>query len=82
MLMFLVNRIEYDAFRSDFETQQLSAKDPVKLEEAQQKFELHREKFDRLRSDLSIKMKLLDENKVGAITNVTLHYVVIHVGFD
>lgn len=57
-------RIEYDAFRSDFETQQLSAKDPVKLEEAQQKFEQHREKFDRLRSDLNIKMKLLDENKI------------------
>lgn len=58
-------RVEYDAFRTDFETQQqMVLKDPVKLEEAQQKFDLHREKFDRMRSDLNIKMKLLDENKI------------------
>lgn len=58
-------RVEYDAFRTDFETQQqMALKDPVKIEEAQQKFDLHREKFDRMRSDLNIKMKLLDENKI------------------
>lgn len=65
-LIFYGNRVEYDAFRTDFETQQqMVLKDPVKLEEAQQKFDLHREKFDRMRSDLNIKMKLLDENKVS-----------------
>lgn len=58
-------RVEYDAFRTDFEAQQqMALKDAVKLEESQQKFDLHREKFDRMRSDLNIKMKLLDENKI------------------
>ena len=61
-----LSRVEYDAFRSDFEQQRQNTQcDPVKLKEAEAKFQMHLEKFDQMRSDLSIKMKLLDENKVG-----------------
>ena len=36
----------------------------ARLDEAQKKFAAHKEKFDRLRADVSIKLKFLDENKV------------------
>lgn len=35
------------------------------LEEAQQGFEAHREQFMKLRSEVTIKMKFLDENRVS-----------------
>jgi len=35
-----------------------------KLEDAQQRYQSHKEKFERLRSDVSVKMKFLDENRV------------------
>ena len=36
----------------------------IKMEEAQKKFATHKEKYDKLRSDVSVKLKFLDENKV------------------
>ena len=36
-----------------------------KIEEAQRKFTYHKEKYDRLRGDVAIKLKFLEENKVG-----------------
>jgi len=62
--------VEFDAYRSDLEALQVVQRvgsDPAavqKLEDAQQRYEAHREKFERLRSDVSIKMKFLDENRV------------------
>lgn len=35
-----------------------------KLEDAQQRYQSHKEKFDRLRADVGVKMKFLDENRV------------------
>ena len=36
-----------------------------KIEEAQRKFSQHKEKYDRLRGDVAIKLKFLEENKVS-----------------
>ena len=62
-------RVEYDAYRSDLEALQAAprvgdATAAQKLEDAQQRYQTHKEKFERLRSDVSIKMKFLDENRV------------------
>ena len=62
-------RIEYDAYRADLEVLNQSPRDSntmARLDEAQKKFSSHKEKFDRLRADVSIKLKFLDENKVEA----------------
>ena len=61
-------RIEYDAYRTDFETTQAgprTAATAVKAEEAKQQYDVQKEKFDRLRGDLAIKLRFLEENKVG-----------------
>ena len=61
--------MEFDAYRSDLEALQAAprvgdATAAQKLEDAQQRYQAHKEKFERLRSDVSIKMKFLDENRV------------------
>ena len=66
MLLFLY-RLEYDAYRSDYEQLQAGPRDSTtmaKIEEAQRKYQVHREKFDKLRADVAIKLKFLEENKV------------------
>ncbi|XP_076051980.1 arfaptin-2-like isoform X7 [Oratosquilla oratoria] len=60
-------RIEYDAYRSDLEalTQQPRTEvSSIKLEEAQRQFNAQKVQYDRLRADVAIKLKFLDENKV------------------
>ncbi|GAB6023894.1 Arfaptin-2 [Chamberlinius hualienensis] len=60
-------RVEYDAYRTDLEllTQaSMSESNIAKLDEANRNFAVHKERFDRLRQDVAIKMKFLDENKV------------------
>ena len=36
-----------------------------KIEQSQQQFQIHREKYERMRNDVSVKLKFLEENKVG-----------------
>lgn len=64
-------RVEYDAYRLDVEAlQQMAPRDASqaqKLADAQQRFEVHREKFERLRGDVTIKMKFLDDNRVSVM---------------
>ncbi|KAK3861496.1 hypothetical protein Pcinc_022134 [Petrolisthes cinctipes] len=60
-------RIEYDAYRSDLELlsqQPRSEISSIKLEEAQRNFSGHKAHYDRLRADVAIKLKFLEENKV------------------
>ncbi|XP_020611603.1 arfaptin-2-like [Orbicella faveolata] len=60
-------RIEYDAYRTDLESTQTgprTATTAVKAEEAKQQFDVQKEKFDRIRGDLAIKLRFLEENKV------------------
>ncbi|KAM6946198.1 arfaptin-2a [Aplochiton taeniatus] len=60
-------RLEFDAYRADLEELSLGPRDSatmVRIEVAQQQYHIHRDKYERLRSDVSIKLKFLDENKV------------------
>ncbi|XP_054457399.1 arfaptin-1-like [Anoplopoma fimbria] len=65
-------RIQYDAYRVDLEELNLGPRDAItlpKLELAQKDFQSQREKYQRTRDDLSIKVKLLEENKVKVLHN-------------
>ncbi|XP_061827991.1 arfaptin-2-like isoform X2 [Nerophis lumbriciformis] len=60
-------RLEFDAYRSDLEELSLGPRDSaavVRMEMAQHDYQVHRDKYERLRSDVTIKLKFLDENKV------------------
>ncbi|KAJ4935671.1 hypothetical protein JOQ06_017201 [Pogonophryne albipinna] len=59
-------RLEFDAYRSDMEELSLGPRDAaamVRIEMAQHDYQIHRDKYERLRSDVTIKLKFLDENK-------------------
>ncbi|KAK5875495.1 hypothetical protein CesoFtcFv8_026572 [Champsocephalus esox] len=63
-------RIQYDAYRVDLEELNLGPRDPEtlpKLEQAQRDFQNQREQYQRVREDLSVKVKLLQENKVKVL---------------
>ncbi|XP_018537441.1 arfaptin-1 [Lates calcarifer] len=65
-------RIEYDAYRVELEELNLGPRDTVtmpKLEQAQKAFQIQREKYQKIRDDLSVKVKLLEENKVKVLHN-------------
>ncbi|XP_031428899.1 arfaptin-2a isoform X2 [Clupea harengus] len=60
-------RLEFDAYRADLEELSTGPRDAgtmVRIEIAQQQYGIHRDKYERLRSDVSIKLKFLEENKV------------------
>nr|KAG5699637.1 hypothetical protein BaRGS_005085 [Batillaria attramentaria] len=61
------SRLEYDAYRNELEALQLGPRENAvgaRIEETKRKFEEHKLKFDRLRADVNIKLKFLEENKV------------------
>ncbi|XP_042324180.1 arfaptin-1 isoform X2 [Sceloporus undulatus] len=65
-------RIEYDAYRTDLEELNLGPRDAntlPKIEQSQQLFQIHKEKYDKMRSDVSVKLKFLEENKVKVLHN-------------
>lgn len=39
----------------------------AKIEDAQNNYEEHKQNFEKLRSDVSIKLKFLDENRVKSL---------------
>ncbi|XP_018620546.2 arfaptin-2-like isoform X1 [Scleropages formosus] len=60
-------RLEYDAYRADLEEVSTGPRDAVtlaRIEAAQQQYQVHKDKYERLRSDVTIKLKFLEENKV------------------
>ncbi|KAM3875517.1 arfaptin-2-like isoform 2-T2 [Diretmus argenteus] len=60
-------RLEFDAYRTDVEELSQGPRDAVtvvRIEMATQEYQVHRDKFERLRSDVTIKLKFLEENKV------------------
>uniref|UniRef100_A0A8C6SI12 ADP-ribosylation factor interacting protein 2a n=1 Tax=Neogobius melanostomus TaxID=47308 RepID=A0A8C6SI12_9GOBI len=60
-------RLEFDAYRSDLEELSMGPRDAasmVRIEVAQQEYQFYRDKYERLRSDVTIKLKFLEENKV------------------
>ncbi|XP_061786997.1 arfaptin-2b isoform X3 [Nerophis lumbriciformis] len=60
-------RLEYDAYRSDLEELSLGPRDAAgvaRIDAAQQHCQVQKDKYERLRSDVTIKLKFLEENKV------------------
>lgn len=60
-------RLEYDAYRTDLEELSAGPRDAVtiaRIEAAQQQYQIQKDKYERLRSDVTIKLKFLEENKV------------------
>ncbi|KAL7847362.1 hypothetical protein SRHO_G00223420 [Serrasalmus rhombeus] len=60
-------RLEFDAYRADLEELNMGPRDAVtmaRIEAAQQQYQIHKDKYERLRSDVIIKLKFLEENKV------------------
>ncbi|XP_029605996.1 arfaptin-1 isoform X2 [Salmo trutta] len=65
-------RVEFDAYRTDLEELNLGPRDATtlpKIEYSQQQFQIHREKYEKMRNDVSIKLKFLEENKVKVLHN-------------
>lgn len=66
-------RLEFDAYRSDLEELSLGPRDAaamVRMDMAQHDYQLHRDKYERLRSDVTIKLKFLEENKVCSFSEL------------
>ncbi|KAK0133513.1 Arfaptin-2 [Merluccius polli] len=60
-------RLEFDAYRADLEELSLGPRDAVtmaRIDGAQQQFQVHKDKYEQLRNDVTIKLKFLEENKV------------------
>ncbi|XP_029986824.1 arfaptin-1 isoform X1 [Sphaeramia orbicularis] len=67
-----IARVEYDAYRTDLEELNLGPRDATtmpKIEQSQMQFQMHREKYERMRNDVSVKLKFLEENKVKVLHN-------------
>ncbi|XP_043359886.1 arfaptin-2 isoform X6 [Dermochelys coriacea] len=60
-------RLEYDAYRTDLEELSMGPRDTTtlcRLDAAQSHFQSHKEKYEKLRADVAIKLKFLEENKI------------------
>ena len=67
MLFF---RVEYDAYRSDLEYYATTPQTEISLQkqrETEEVFARQKQEFEKLRSDVQIKLKFLDENRVSGI---------------
>ena len=60
-------RVEFDAYRSDLEFYSSAPQTEVNLakqRETEESFTRQKQEFEKLRSDVQIKLKFLDENRV------------------
>uniref|UniRef100_A0A452HHT0 AH domain-containing protein n=1 Tax=Gopherus agassizii TaxID=38772 RepID=A0A452HHT0_9SAUR len=60
-------RLEYDAYRTDLEELSIGPRDAntlCRLDAAQSHFQSHKGKYEKLRADVAIKLKFLEENKI------------------
>ena len=70
-----VARVEYDAYRTDLEYYKEAVKSPAnvaKLSDTEANFVVKKTEFEKLRSDVQIKLKFLDENRVKVMQNQLL----------
>uniref|UniRef100_A0A8C7XTW7 ADP-ribosylation factor interacting protein 2b n=1 Tax=Oryzias sinensis TaxID=183150 RepID=A0A8C7XTW7_9TELE len=75
-------RLEFDAYRSDLDELNMGPRDAVtmaRIDAAQQQYHVHREKYERLRSDVTIKLKFLEENKVNLLVKSAVRHVFFSV---
>lgn len=69
-----MSRLEFDAYRTDLEELSLGPRDAVavaRIDAAQQQYQTQKDKYERLRSDVIIKLKFLEENKVDVYWGTT-----------
>lgn len=65
--IYILYRIEYDAYRMDLE---ILAQTPrcdantIKIDEAQLNYQKYKEEFEKLRNDVEVKLKFLEDNRV------------------
>ena len=67
-----LTRVEYDAYRTDLEyyaANKNSEANEQKMSETQISFNNKKAEFEQLRSDVQIKLKFLDENRVSGSTD-------------
>ena len=72
----MLSRVEYDAYRTDLEFYAAAPKteaSQMKLSETQVSFNNKKAEFEKLRSDVQIKLKFLDENRVSKIIQFVQH---------
>ncbi|XP_037125711.1 arfaptin-2-like isoform X1 [Syngnathus acus] len=65
--MFENARLEFDAYRSDLEELSLGPRDAAavaRIDAAQRQYQVQKDKYERLRSDVCVKLNFLEENKV------------------
>ena len=76
---FLSPRIEYDAYRSDLEIllQSTSSGQSTALAEAQRAHDEHKVEFEKLRADVSVKLRFLNENRVKVSYRYTFMFTVV-----
>ncbi|NWT75522.1 ARFP2 protein, partial [Prunella himalayana] len=63
----ILRRLEYDAYRTDLEELSMGPRDAgavSRLDAAQSQFQSHKDKYEKLRADVAIKLKFLEENKI------------------
>ncbi|KAF4082072.1 hypothetical protein AMELA_G00147480 [Ameiurus melas] len=68
-------RLEFDAYRADLEELNMGPRDAVtiaRIDAAQEQYQIHKDKYERLRNDVSIKLKFLEENKTLKQFNIKL----------
>ena len=72
-------RVEYDAYRSDLEYYATTPQTDISLQkqrETEEVFGRQKQEFEKLRSDVQIKLKFLDENRVSIHTiKVNRHFM-------
>lgn len=66
-------RLEFDACRNEMELLPPGAQ----LNEKQQEFEKCKDKYEKWKCDVSIKMKFLDENQVEIIFNANDRFIFV-----
>ena len=69
--LYETSRIEYDAYRTDLEFYSSARETEInqlRLTETQLRFNEKKIEFEKLRSDVQIKLKFLDDNRVGGNT--------------
>jgi hypothetical protein len=67
VMFSILFRVEFDAYRSDLEFYVSAPKTEVNQNnqrETQERFDRQKEEFEKLRSDVQIKLKFLDKNRV------------------
>lgn len=57
-------RLEYDAYRFDMELLQNSAHTDQQVQELEKDVQIYKEKYEKLKNDVLIKTKFLDENRI------------------